>query len=168
METNGSVSLFADWPGWTDGGGIWDIDFDTTGKYNNQMYVATGYQSDNAQISGLFAVSPDGVATKFCSSFASAGIIGFDGAGTYFDNDMFVVGRTSFSDTNSLWRVYADGTCEEFMTGVGSFTFGADGAMYVSAMNWNTHTVEIARVVPEPATLLMIAAGSLCLRRKRR
>lgn len=166
ISTNGTVSLFTNWPGSTDNGGVWGIGFDTTGKYNNQMYAVTSYQQTNANLSGLFAVNPNGIATKFCSDLISATIVGFDEVGTYFDNDMFVVGRNSFTASGSLWRVYADGSCQEFMTGVNSFTFGDDGAMYVSSYDWGTAEVSVARVVPEPATLLLLASGALLLRKR--
>ena len=53
------------------------------------------------------------------------------------------------------------------MTGVSAFTFGDDGAMYVSQYNWGTQEVSILQVIPEPATLVLLAVGGVCLRRRK-
>jgi hypothetical protein len=131
------------------------------------MYAASAFQETDSDISGLFAVNPDGSVSRFCNDLVRAGFVGVDGVGTFFDGNMFVIGTDSFGGANALWRVYADGSAEKFMTGVDSFTFGADGAMYVSAYNSTADQVTIARVVPEPATLLLIISGVFCLRKKK-
>ncbi len=73
---------------------------------------------------------------------------------------MFVIGTQSYGVSGALWRVSADGTSEEFMTGVGSFTFGADGAMYVSGYSPSADEVTIARVAPVITVLLDIKPQS--------
>jgi hypothetical protein len=75
---------------------------------------------------------------------------------------MFVIGRDTFGGVSSLWRVYADGTCEEFMTDLRSFTFGTDGAMYVSSYDHVADEVTIARVVPETLTVLLDIKPQSC------
>jgi hypothetical protein len=163
VTPTGAVSTFSLWPGKLDGGGVYGLSFDPTGKYNNKMYLATIFGNQNANVSGLFAMNPDGTVSRFAADLVAALNVDFDPVGTYFDNDMFVLGKTSFFDAMSLWRVAADGSCQEFMTNVSAFAFGGDGAMYVSNYNWTTHEVTISRVVPEPATLLLLAADGLVL-----
>lgn len=167
LTTSGAVSTFSSWPGWTDGGGPYGIGFDVNGKYDNKMYIATAFESQNAHISGLFKMNPDGTALRFATHLVSALIVDFDHVGTYFDNDMFVIGRTGFNASNSLWRVFSDGSSQEFMTGVNAFAFGDDGAMYVSRYDTGTETVFISRVIPEPSALMLLAAGSFFLRKRR-
>ena len=168
ISLSGNVTLYADWPGYVNGGGPYGIAFDTNGKYNNKMYLTTIFlEPQNANVSGLFMMNPNGTVSRFAADLVAAGTVDFDPAGTYFDNDMFVTGRTNVNDPLSLWRVFADGSCEEFMTGVSAFTFGDDGAMYVSQYNWGTSVVTISRVIPEPATLLLLAAGGLVLRKRK-
>jgi len=167
INLSGEAILFADWPGWVDGGGPYGIGFDLSGKYDHKMYIATAFQSQNAHISGLFKMNPDGSAVRFATDLVSAGIVDFDHVGAYFDNDMFVIGRTGFNASNSLWRVFSDGSSEEFMTNVHAFTFGGDGAMYVSRYDWGTEEVTISRVIPEPSILTLLAAGSFFLRKRR-
>ncbi len=164
ITPSGGVSMFSNWPDHVSGG-IYGGDFDTTGNYKNRLYLATN--SSDPSHSGLFKMSPNGFATRFCDDLLAAWVIGFDTTGTYFDGNMFVLGKTDLDADSSLWRVYSDGSCEEFMTGVRTFTFGNDGAMYVSRYNWSRDEVTIARVVPEPATLLLMAAGALIARKKR-
>lgn len=166
VNTSGGVSTFTTWPGQY-GGGVYGLAFDTYGNYDGKMYVANAYASENAAISGLFMINTDGTASRFCNSLAVAILVDFDVAGTYFNHDMFVMARTNFTDTLTLWRVSTAGVAEEFMRNVNSFTFGDDGAMYVSYYDWGTDVVSIARVVPEPATLAFLAAGGLFLKRRR-
>ena len=165
ISTSGHVNLFSNWPGQTSGGGPYGIDFDLSGKYNNSMYVANSFPSQNANISGLFAIAPDGTASRFANDIVAAYNVVFDHTGVYFDHDMFVLGRTSFAGNNALWRVYADGSVEE-LPYVRSLTFGNDGAMYISMYDEIAQQVQIYRVVPEPATLLLWAAGGLLLRKR--
>jgi len=164
VSTTGSVSTFSTWPGQY-GGGVYGLSFDPSGKYNHKMFLANIY--DDASISGLFVMNPNGTVSRFADDFVSALDVDFDPVGMFFDNDMFVLGRTNPDAINSLWRVYTDGSCEEFMTGVSAFTFGDDGAMYVSQYNWGTQEVSISRVIPEPATLVLLAVGGVCLRRRK-
>lgn len=165
INSTGNVSLFSSWPGQTSGG-VYGIGFDTTGYYNGKMYIATMFGSADADKSGLFLANPNGTISRFSSNLASVLMVDIDPVGTYFDNNMFVMGRTNFTDPLSLWRVSTSGVAEEFMRNVRSFTFGDDGAMYVSYYNWGTQDVSIARVVPEPATLILLAAGGLFLKRR--
>lgn len=146
VTASGTVSTFSTWPGSTDGGGPYGIGFDLSGKYENKMYVATAFESQNAHLSGLFKMNPDGTVGRFATDLVSALYVGFDHVGAYFDNDMFVIGRTGFDASNSLWRVFSDGSLEEFMTDVRTFAFGDDGAMYISHYNWSTQMVTISRV----------------------
>ena len=168
VSVEGVISTFSTWPGQINGGGVYGLSFDPSGKYNHMMYLTTIFSApQNANVSGLFMMNPNGTVSRFAADLVAAGTVDFDPAGTYFDNDMFVTGRTNVNDPLSLWRVFADGSCEEFMTNVGAFTFGSDGAMYVSHYNWGTSAVTISRVIPEPATLLLLAAGGLVLRKRK-
>ncbi|MCP4217277.1 MAG: PEP-CTERM sorting domain-containing protein, partial [bacterium] len=164
--SGGGVSLYSGWPGWTDGGGVYGIAFDTRGNFGGKMFTGNSFKASNSSISGLFVVDSGNSVSRFCDGLVSAGGIAFDKTGIYFDGDMFVSGRDSFEKSNSLWRVKPNGTCQEFMTGVRSFTFGDDGAMYVSSYNWGADMVDISRVTPEPATLLLLTVGGLVLRRR--
>lgn len=162
VASNGSVSLFADWPSHV-GGGIYAAGFDPTGKYGNQLFLCTIIDAPGP--SGLYVINPNATVSKFSNDLVSALIIDFDAVGTYFDNYMFVAGQ-GLDGQGYVFRVAPDGTATEFMRDVSSFAFGADGALYVSYYNWGTHDVTIARVIPEPATLLLLAAGALLCRRR--
>ena len=166
VSDGGVVTTFIVWPGQLNGGGVYGLSFDPSGKYNNKMYLATIYGAQNANVSGLFAMNPNGAVSRFASGLVAALNVDFDPVGTYFGNDMFVLGRANFDDPLSLWHVSADGTCKAFMADVSAFTFGGDGAMYVSQYNWSTQAVMVSRVIPEPATLLLLAAGGLLLRKR--
>lgn len=168
VSTSGNVSLFSSWPGWTNGGSVYGLEFDTTGKYGGKLFAGTSFRSSDSDISGLFAIEPDGSATRFGDDIVAVGTIGFDKTGKYFDGDMFVFGKDDFSSTSTLWRIMADGSSEEFMSGIRSFTFGDDGAMYVSNYNSSTSKVNISRITPEPATLLFLGIGGLILRRNKK
>ena len=92
VSTTGTVSTFSTWPGQY-GGGVYGLSFDPSGKYNHKMFLANIY--DDASISGLFVMNPNGTVSRFADDFVSALDVDFDPVGTYFDNDMFVLGRTN-------------------------------------------------------------------------
>jgi hypothetical protein len=167
----GTVTLFSDFPGWTNGGGPYDIDFDLGTDYGGLMYMATGFGPDNPQVSGVFALEPDGKASRFAEGIVAAYFVAFDRIG-YFNTEMFVVGTPSFSQPATLWRLHPDGTGVEFAQGTIStplgLAFGPNGAMYIAEYSSQSETVTISVIIPEPATLMLFGCGLLCLLRRRR
>ncbi len=172
VTTGGSVSMFTNWPGWTDGGGPIGLEFDTTGRYGGSMYAASYFGQSDADISGLFAIDTSGNATRFTDDLVAAWEIGFDTTG-YFGYDMFVVGNDIWPDEYkyNIWRVAPDGTATEFATTtastIGSLAFGPDGAMYISEYTNAGGLIMVSRVIPEPGTILLLGLGGLILRRRR-
>jgi uncharacterized coiled-coil protein SlyX len=62
-----------------------------------------------------------------------------------FDGDLYVNGWSEWDGSSQIWRVQADGTCEQFCRGKNrTFTFGPDGAMYV--LEWLEGLATIQRV----------------------
>lgn len=170
VDTSGSVSLFSDWPGWTDGGGPRDYGFDSMGTYGGLMFASAHFAGANQNDSGLFTIDTSGNASRFTTDIVTAFRIDFDLIGN-FDSDLFVTGIDSWDQSMlSVWRVGSDGTATEFAqssTSLHTMCFGPDGAMYVSEYSDIDETVTITRIIPEPATLLLLGLGGLLLRRKR-
>ena len=119
------------------------------------MYIATDFLGapDN---SGLFALDVSGNATRFAPDILGASNVEVDTIGL-FSGDMFVSGRIGLSqdDPISIWRVSPDGEIAEFAwsfflapSGLPTFTFGPDGAMYVPEFFPDSETVVITRISP--------------------
>jgi hypothetical protein len=158
ITPEGTVSLFSAFPSpGGDGGGPLDICFDPGLKYGGFMYMATDFVGtpDNG---GLFALDVSGNATRFAPDITGASSVEIDTMGL-FSGDMFVSGRVgpSQDDTISIWRVSPDGEITEFAwslsapSGLPTFTFGPDGAMYVPEFFPDSETVEITRISPVSA-----------------
>jgi len=170
VDTAGNVSMFSDFPGWTDGGSPVDIAFDPGADYGGLMYISTSFVGANQHKSGLFTLDTSGNASRFTDDLVTAGYIEFDETG-YFDGEMFVSGKSGFDEPWWLWRVGLDGTATEFARGTVSdpygLAFGLDGAMYVAEYSAGDEMVIISRIIPEPATLLLLGLGGIMLRRRR-
>ena len=171
VDTSGGVSVFSNWPGTTNGGGPLGMEFDETGEYGGLMYVGTTFGASAASKSGVFALDTDGSASRFAGNIAVGFDIGFDTQG-FFGLDMFVVGASDFGEAFGLWRVAPDGTATKFATTteslIGSVVFGPEGAMYISEYSIASKEITITKVIPEPATLLLLGLGGLGLLRRRR
>jgi hypothetical protein len=169
-NTAGDVTMFSNWPDWTNGGGPDDIAFDNVGNFGSDLYIASYFGQTNASKSGIFKMDASGNATRFTNGIIAAWQMEFDKVGL-FNHDMFVFGKDSFSDTDySLWRIKSDGTCTEFGSTPGKLicglTCGDDGALYIGEYSSAGDIVTINRVIPEPATLSLLALGGMMLRRR--
>jgi hypothetical protein len=171
VDTDGSVSVFSNWPGSTSGGGPMGVEFDEIGHYGGLMYVATSFGANAPSKSGLFALEADGSEARFAGGIVVAREIGFDKHGL-FDLDMFVLGAPDFAEPLGIWRVTPDGTATLFAatteSRIGSLVFGPDGAMYISEYSSDAKEITITRVIPEPTTLLLLSSGGLCVLSRRK
>jgi len=167
VDLDGNITLWSDFPGWTDGGGPTGIEFDP-GTYGGAMLMTTAFISSPSN-SGLFSLTTDGSATGFSPDIASALGLKFDEYGL-FDLEMFVIGKPELNDPWSLWRVGPDGAATEFATTTlelsRGLAFGPDGAMYLAEYFEADEMVVVSRVIPEPATIFLLGLGALVLRRK--
>ena len=96
--------------------------------------------------------------------------IDFDQTGIFFDEQMFVIGQDTFTEGWKLWQLDSAGTATLFATTTTAFSdllFGQDGALYIAEYSTLGDVVTISRVVPEPATLLLLGLGVVILRSKR-
>ncbi len=171
VDTAGVVSMFSNWPGSTSGGGPIGLAFDTLGDYANAMYVGSYFAESNADKSGLFVLDTAGNAARFSDDLVSILEIAFDTTGI-FDYEMYVVGKDSWDENYSLWRVAPDGSATQFATTtqdiLASLAFAPDGALYVSEYSTDGETITVSRIVPEPATIFILGLGGLTLLGKRR
>jgi hypothetical protein len=167
VDIHGNVTMFSNFPGWTDGGGPRDIDFDPGTNYGGLMYMATSFEY-TPDVSGLFTLDTYGNAERFTPDLAAAVRAKFDPYGV-FGGELFVIGRSELGQPRALWRVSPDGAATEFATTTASrgLAFGPDGAMYIAEYSSADQTVLISRVIPEPATVLLLSLGGLLLRRRR-
>ncbi len=159
ITTSGGVSLFADFPGWRDGGGPYDMAFDSTANYAGRMYMSNSYNDccGNQYISGLWSLTPAGSASRFTDDLAIAGSIAFDHVGD-FGGLMFVTGNTNYDTGWSIWQLDPDGAATEFAIPVvdrPSLAFGPDGALYVAEYDEATETTVISRILAGPPPLLV-------------
>jgi hypothetical protein len=170
VNTSGGVTLFSYFPGWRDGGFPCGIAFYNGNKYSKAMYMGAYYDSiSNAAASGLFTLDTSGNATRFNNSLVQAFAINFAG-NTYFDGQLMAIGRADYSSPVGIWSIDPSGTAREIALSptlnVLGLTFGNDGAMYISEYSQNNGLITVSRVVPDPATLLLLGLGGLFLRKK--
>lgn len=147
LATDGSATMFSNWPGWTNGGGPHGLEIDPAGNYGGLMYVTSWFGSENAHISGLFSMDTAGNASRFTEAVVAAHDLAFDTIG-HFDYEMFVIGKSSFDGVYEPWRVSPDGTARRFAQSesMGCLTFGPEGALYVPGYDADTETVVISRI----------------------
>lgn len=148
---DGSVTMFSSWPTHINGGGPHNITFDNVGNYGGWFYVASAFVESQAQVSGLFIMDPCGNAGRFAPDVVVAHNLDFDPTGD-FGWDMFVIGRSSYDNPESLWRVSPDGTATAFATLQGvaprGMAFGPDGALYIGEYISEIQQVIISRITP--------------------
>ncbi len=147
-------------------GSLWDMAFDTAGRYGQDLYVATTY-TQNPGISGVLRIDPDDNLTRFAEAIVEAYSLAFDEAG-FFGNDLFVRGLAEGDGrADVVYRVAPDGTITPFAHFTGDFTFGPDGMMYAYEREYGMSTLYRITPIPEPATVLLLGLGMTALRRRR-
>lgn len=166
ITPEGIVFLFSEFPSpGNDGGGPTDFCFDPGLEYGGFMYMATDFLGapDN---SGLFALDISGNPTRFAPDILGASNVEIDTIGL-FSGSLFVSGRIGPSRDvpTSIWRVSPDGVITEFAisllapSGLPTFTFGPDGAMYIPEIFPDSETVVITRISPIPAPGAFVLGG---------
>ncbi len=167
-NSSGSVSMFTSWPEHTDGGGPYGGDFDTHGKFNNMLYVASSFAYPNlAGKSGVFSIDTDGNATKFNDSIVRAFDLDFDETGRYFDGDMLVRGKDTLDGDNFIFKLDEFGNATKLFGDMRNYCFGADGVLYINEYNWKNDVTTVYRVVPEPTTFSILGLAALIFRRRK-
>ncbi len=137
VNPSGAVSLFADFPGWRDGGGPSDIIFDNTGNYDNSMIMTTGFtnSSGNEYMSGLWKIDPSGHATRLIPETMYPAYMDIDEYGD-FEGKLYVTTKhVANGPMLEIRSVEPDGSHHLFATTDASFRdiiFSSDGVMYVS------------------------------------
>ncbi|MEN6309511.1 MAG: PEP-CTERM sorting domain-containing protein [Anaerohalosphaeraceae bacterium] len=166
ISTSGQKTTFCSYFAGMGGGGIASVAFDSSNQYGGSMFAATWSASDSR--SGIYAINQQGQATRFCSNLVWGSDIEFDALGVFFDGDMFATGKEKSTDSLQLYRIGSDGIATPFIRADGEingFTFGADGALYFH--EYYQGASNIIRVVPEPATMLLLGLGCLGLYRRK-
>ncbi len=156
IDTAGHITTFSTWPGWTDGGAPYGIDFDPGTAYGGLMYVGCAFEQGDAGKSGLFTMNTGGTPTRFCSDLVQVWNVHFDKTGL-FAGSLFVIGRASYESYPSIYTVSTDGIATEFATStilnVHGLAFGPDGALYVSEYSSWDGLVTISRITPAAGEL---------------
>ena len=141
--------------------------FDPGTRFGGQMF-ATGHSTAAPASAGVFSVDANGIATRFCSNLALASKVEFDQSGKFGD-DLFALGMfTPGQPYFSIYRIGPNGVAADFFHNFGgSFTFSGEH-MFIASFNGSTSTTTIYQVnaIPEPATILVLAAGALGLKRR--
>lgn len=112
----------------------------------------------------------EGQANRFSPGLAGALRAEFDQYGI-FGGQLFVIGWSDLEQASSLWKVEPDGTAVKFAVTTASrgLAFGPDGAMYVAEYSPANETMTVSRIIPEPASfiILLLGLGTATLYRKR-
>jgi hypothetical protein len=170
IDTAGNITNFGSWPGLTNGGEPDGIAFDTGTSYGGLMYVGSAYEQNNANKSGLFTMNTSGTPTRFSNNLVQAYELAFDTTGI-FGGKLFTIGETSFNSIYSLYSVGVNGAATQFATSSTlerlGLAFGLDGALYISEYSSSDGLVTISRIIPEPATLLILGLGAALIRKRR-
>jgi hypothetical protein len=149
VDAGGGITTFSLFPGTVDGGGPGGIAFDPGISYGGLMYVATNYQSNHPEVSGLFTIDPSGNASRFSNDLVAGSYLAFDEIGD-FGRELFVVAKEEFDHDKDIWRVSAEGIATKFAEATllqpYGLVFGQDGAMYVAEYDDANDTVIITRI----------------------
>ena len=145
-----------------------DIEFDPGLDYGGSMYVAT-YSSTNPQWAGVFSLDVNGNPTRFAPDIIIGTGLEFD-TGGLFNNEMLVRGRLSGDIYSSIYMADPTGQITPLAQGswghIFAMTMGTDGALYVA--EYNNGLSVITRIVPEPASLALLALSAVRLLRRRK
>jgi len=167
ISSIGAVQRFSDFP-YDMGGSPMDIEFDPGIDYGGSMYVAT-YSGNNSQWAGVFSLDVNGNPSRFAPDIVNAAGLEFDAVGL-FDNELIIRGMLS---DDTCWTIYSSdpsGQISPLAQGswghIFAMTMGPDGALYVA--EYNNGLSVISRIVPEPASLALLAFGTVRLLRRRK
>ena len=167
VTSAGVVQKFSDFP-YGMSGNVQGFDFDPGLDYGGLMYSAT-YSSTNRTWSGVFSLDADGNPTRFAPDIINGTGLAFDTVGL-FNNELIVRGRRNSDVYSCIYRADPSGQITPLANGfyghIFSMTFGPDGALYVS--EYNNNTVIISRIIPEPASLALLALSAVRLLRRRK
>jgi len=148
VATDGSVEMFSEWPGWTDGGGPVGIHFDHGNDYGGLLYVASYFGKANAHISGIFTLDTNGNAARFTDDLVAALHIDFDETG-FFGGRLFTIAKSRFDEDYAVWSVSPEGKAEKFALIApphAGLSFGPDGALYIGENDADTKTIVVSRI----------------------
>jgi len=146
-----------------------EIESDPQGRFGGHMYVATWY--DQPHLTGILRFDSDGSFTRVLEGISGARDLAFDeSSAQLFGGDMYVFGTLQGEANYKLYRITPEGDITLFARGLSYYTamtFGPDGALYLAELK-SGNVAEITRIIPEPATLLVLGLGGLALVRRRR
>ena len=150
IAPDGEATRFSSFPGDVPNGPT-DLCFDPGLAYGGWLYLACG-SHEEPSLSGLFALDQQGKATRFADEIGFANEIDFDTGGT-----LFVGGKLASETANDplrIWKVAPSGEIDEFAwasldpSGIFSFTFGPDGALYIPEFLPDYQVVIISKITP--------------------
>jgi len=165
VSPSGAVSLFADFPGWRDGGGPSDIIFDDTGNYGNSMIMATCFtnSSGNEYMSGVWKISPSGNAERLIPETMYPAYMDIDNYGDFGGKLYATTKHVSNGPMLEIWSVEPNGSHSLFATTDTTFRdiiFSDNGVMYVSEYeNEQTTIYKVYPVVKNLSGLEIVGAS---------